>query len=219
MDVGTTTRALSLTQQMMPSSAQIARARRRLHHKAAFIAVLTVGSYGALVFAPVGFVLRVVFTMMLVVGSVAIATSVMHDGNHGAFSTSQRFNRIAGWSSDLLGASSYLWRFKHNRLHHGNTNVVGYDLDIDQVPFARLAPQQPRRPWHRYQIEHHLAPKLPHTIYPQVAPCLEAACAERGVTYRTHPSVTDAVRSHARWLRTMGQDPHQSPPRQAGIER
>ena len=363
MDVGTTTRALSLTQQMMPSSAQIARARRRLHHKAAFIAVLTVGSYGALVVAPVGFVLRVVFTMMLVVGSVAIATSVMHDGNHGAFSTSQRLNRIAGWSADLLGASSYLWRFKHNRLHHGNTNVVGYDLDIDQVPFARLAPQQPWRPWHRYQhlymwvlygfltvrwlliadfatlirgkqgthplprkptpqdvamivsgkvlhvgwalvlpmffhpwwgvlcfylvaswlvgfllanffqlahcveraefftaaaprsgadfelhqlrttvdircrvpivagfvhwlmggldyqIEHHLAPKLPHTIYPQVAPRLEAACAERGVTYRTHPSVTDAVRSHARWLRSMGQDPHHSPPRQAAIER
>ena len=102
-------------------------------------------------FAPVGFLLRVVFALVLVVASVASATSVMHDGNHGAFSASKRVNRIAGWSSDLLGASSFLWRFKHNRLHHGNTNVVGFDLDIDQVPFARLAPQQPWRPSHRYQ--------------------------------------------------------------------
>ena len=58
MDVGSTTRALALTQQMMPSSAQIARARERLHRTAAFVAVLTVGSYAALVFAPGAFVLR-----------------------------------------------------------------------------------------------------------------------------------------------------------------
>ena len=35
----------------------------------------------------------------------------------GAFSTNARVSRIAGWSSDLLGASSYLWRVKHNKLH------------------------------------------------------------------------------------------------------
>ena len=139
----------SLTQEMMPTSEEIDRARRRLHRKAALISVLAVGSYAALVFAPVGFAFRVVFALVLVVASVAIATGVMHDGNHGAFSRSKRVNHIAGWSSDLLGGSAFLWRFKHNRLHHGNTNVVGYDLDIDQVPFARLAPQQPWRPWHR----------------------------------------------------------------------
>jgi linoleoyl-CoA desaturase len=343
--------SISLTQAMMPTAAQIAAARRRLHRKAAGIAVLGVSSYTALVFAPVGIILRIVFALALVVASVATATSIMHDGNHGAFSTSKRVNRLAGWSSDLLGASSFLWRFKHNRLHHGNTNVVGYDLDIDQVPFARLAPQQPWHRWHRFQhlymwllygfltlqwfvvsdystiirgkqgnhplptplrprdvavillgkvvhlgwalvlpmffhpwwgvlafyvasswlvgfllanifqlahcvdlaeffepdaprrgaafelhqlrttvdirsrrrvvaravnwltggldhqIEHHLAPKLPHTVYPVIAPQLEAACNERGVRYRTHDGVIAAVRSHARWLRTMGRPP------------
>jgi linoleoyl-CoA desaturase len=348
MDTIAGTRTPTLTQRMMPTTEQIDRARGRLHRKAAFIAVLAVGSYSALVFAPVGLMLRVVLALVLVVALVAVATGIMHDANHGAFSTSKRVNRIAGWSSDLLGASSFLWRYKHNRLHHGNTNVVGYDLDIDQVPFARLAPQQPWSPWHRYQhlymwglygfltlqwfvmsdystllrgkqgshplptkprprdiamillgkvvhlgwaivlpmffhpwwgvlsfymvsswlvgfllanifqlahcvdraeffttdaprrgadfelhqlrttvdircrvpivagfvhwlmggldyqVEHHLAPKLPHTIYPQIAPRLEAACVARGVTYRTHSGVIEAVRSHARWLRTMG---------------
>lgn len=341
----------SLTQLMMPTREQIARARRRLHRKAAGIAVLAVAGYLALVFAPVGLLARMAILAVLVVASTGTATSVMHDGNHGAFSASKQANRLAGWSSDLLGASSFLWRFKHNRLHHGNTNVVGYDLDIDQVPFARLAPQQQWRWWHRYQhvymwglygfltlqwfvasdfstlvrgkqgthalpvtprrrdvalillgkflhlglaivlpmffhpwwgvlafylawswtvgfllanffqlahcvdraefftadaprrgadfelhqlrttvdircrvpvvagfvhwimggldfqIEHHLAPKLPHTIYPLIAPRLEAACAARGVEYRYHASVTEAVRSHARWLRRMGRDP------------
>jgi linoleoyl-CoA desaturase len=336
---------------MLATAEEIARGRRRLHRKAALIAFLGLGSYVGLVFAPAGLILRIVFAGVLVVAATATATSVMHDGNHGAFSPSARVNRIAGWSSDLLGASSFLWRFKHNTLHHGNTNVVGYDTDIDQMPFARLAPQQPWRPWHRYQhiymwvlygfltvqwfvmsdfvtlfrrkvgdhdlrvpprkrdvalvtvgkvvhlgwaiviplafhpwwgvlafylacswsvgfllanvfqlahcvdraefftpdaprrgpdfelhqlrttvdircrvpvvrrfvqwlmggldcqIEHHLAPKLPHTTYPLIAPRLEAACAERGVTYRVHPSLTAAVRSHARWLRLMGERP------------
>ena len=341
----------SLTQAMMPSSEEIARGRRRLRLKSAFVAALAVGSYVGLVFAPVGLLWRLIFAVVLVVASVATATSVMHDGNHGSYSRSARVNRIAGWSSDLLGASSFLWRFKHNRLHHGNTNVVGYDTDIEQMPFARLAPQQPWRPWHRYQhiymwvlygfltvqwfvmsdyvtlargrvgthrfpvkprrrdvalimfgkvvhlswaivvplmfhpwwgvlgfylvmswsvgfllanifqlahcvdraeffppdaprrgpdfelhqlrttvdircrvpvvrhfvswlmggldhqIEHHLAPKLPHTTYPLAAGRLQVACAERGIEYRVHPSITSAVRSHARWLRAMGRPP------------
>ena len=32
------------------------------------------------------------------------------------------------------------------RLHHGNTNVVGFDADLELAPWARLAPSQP---WHR----------------------------------------------------------------------
>jgi linoleoyl-CoA desaturase len=58
-----------------------------------------------------------------------------------------------------------------------------------------------------HQIEHHLAPRLPHTVYGLIAPRLEAACAERAVTYRVHPTLIEAVRSHARWLRRMGQRP------------
>ncbi len=76
---------------------------------------------------------------------------MFHDANHSSFSTSRLANRLAGYTGDLLGASSWIWRFKHNNLHHGNTNVVGIDADIDQAPFARLAPDQPWRPWHRYQ--------------------------------------------------------------------
>ena len=58
-----------------------------------------------------------------------------------------------------------------------------------------------------HQVEHHLAPRLPHTLYPLLARRLRAACAERGLTYRVHPTFTAAVRSHVRWLRQMGRRP------------
>jgi linoleoyl-CoA desaturase len=53
--------------------------------------------------------------------------------------------------ADGLGTSSWLWRFKHNVLHHGATNIEEVDTDIAQAPFARLSPGQPWRSWHRYQ--------------------------------------------------------------------
>jgi linoleoyl-CoA desaturase len=254
---------------------------------------------------------------------------------------------LLGYSADLIGASSWLWRYKHNHLHHGNTNVVGVDSDISQAPFARLAPEQPWRPWHRYQylylwflygflaikwltfadfsnlihrrvgeqplrrrprsrdvslmlagklahvswalviplllhpwwvvigcylicswvvgfslavifqlahcvdaaefaipdtprrgddfelhqlrttvdvacrvpmfrwimggldhqIEHHLAPRLPHTIYPLIAGRLQELCTKRGISYRLHPNLRAALRAHGRWLKLMGQPP------------
>jgi linoleoyl-CoA desaturase len=84
-------------------------------------------------------------TVVLIVALTATATCVFHDANHASFSTSRLVNRLAGFTGDLLGASSWIWKFKHNNLHHGNTNMVGFDADIDQAPFARLAPDQPMK--------------------------------------------------------------------------
>jgi linoleoyl-CoA desaturase len=57
------------------------------------------------------------------------------------------------------------------------------------------------------QIEHHLSPRLPHTVYPRVARRFRVACRERGITYRLHPGVWSALRSHARWLHQLSLRP------------
>ena len=80
-----------------------------------------------------------------------IIFNVHHDAGHGAWSDRRSVNRILAASFDLVGMSSFLWRWKHNRLHHAYPNVEGLDDDIDVAPFARLAPSQPWRPHHRYQ--------------------------------------------------------------------
>jgi linoleoyl-CoA desaturase len=62
------------------------------------------------------------------------------------------------------------------------------------------------------QIEHHLAPRLPHTIYPLLARRFRAACNQHGVTYRVHPGIWAAVRAHGRQLRLLAR-PVQCRPR------
>lgn len=62
-----------------------------------------------------------------------------------------------------------------------------------------------------YQIEHHLAPHVPHPAYPAMAKRLQAACASVGVEYRTHTSAFAAIRSHAAWLKAMSVNPVAAP--------
>jgi linoleoyl-CoA desaturase len=54
-------------------------------------------------------------------------------------------------SLDLIGASSYLWHWKHGVFHHTYTNITGQDTDIDLGGVARLSPFQPRRRVQRWQ--------------------------------------------------------------------
>jgi linoleoyl-CoA desaturase len=62
-----------------------------------------------------------------------------------------------------------------------------------------------------HQIEHHLAPRLPHTIYPLVAQRLRELCADRHITYRLHPNVRGAVSAHARRLKRDEQAANRQP--------
>jgi linoleoyl-CoA desaturase len=58
-----------------------------------------------------------------------------------------------------------------------------------------------------HQIEHHLAPRLPHTIHPLLRRRLEGICAQHRIRYRIHTSAWQALVSHGRWLKEMGQAP------------
>jgi linoleoyl-CoA desaturase len=55
-----------------------------------------------------------------------------------------------------------------------------------------------------HQIEHHLFPRYPHTVYRRLAPSIEQFCRSNQLDYRTHPNVGRALRAHFRWLREMG---------------
>src|SRR5262249_42885858 len=53
---------------------------------------------------------------------------------------------------DLMGASAYIWHFKHHVLHHSYPSIACADEDIDSQPMARLSPHQPRDWIHRFQF-------------------------------------------------------------------
>ncbi len=56
-----------------------------------------------------------------------------------------------------------------------------------------------------FQIEHHLFPKAPHTCYRNLSQEVQSLCHRRGVEYIEHLGMRDAVRSHYRWLKMMGE--------------
>lgn len=80
-----------------------------------------------------------------------IGFSIMHDGNHGSHSSSRRLNALVGGTLDMLGGSSWMWRHKHNVIHHTYTNVDDVDDDIALRPFFRLTEGQARYWFHRWQ--------------------------------------------------------------------
>jgi len=72
----------------------------------------------------------------------AIGFNVMHDGGHGSFSKYNWLNKMASFSANFLGADNFMWRSKHNIIHHTYTNIDGVDDDIEARPFLRLCPEQ-----------------------------------------------------------------------------
>ena len=84
-------------------------------------------------------------------GMAGIGLSIMHDGNHGAFSRNKIINRFMGMTINFVGGSAKLWQLQHNVLHHTFTNVEGIDEDIDGPPFLRFSPNSEHLPIHKHQ--------------------------------------------------------------------
>jgi linoleoyl-CoA desaturase len=72
-----------------------------------------------------------------------------------------------------------------------------------------FCPRNPALTWLlgglNYQIEHHLFPRTPHTLYPQIAPIVRRIAAKHGVRYTVQGSLWEALSSHGRHLRSLGE--------------
>jgi linoleoyl-CoA desaturase len=123
----------------------------RLYGKLAVVFALFLFSYGMLVFASTTWIGALGAAFLLAQAYVLIGFNVMHDGAHGSASRKPWVNWLMGSTMDLLGSSVWLWRQKHNLMHHTYTNIEGRDDDIDTGGLLRLSPAQQRYFWHRYQ--------------------------------------------------------------------
>lgn len=109
------------------------------------------GSYAFLVWGAGSAWSAVLGCVSLGLAMAGIGFGIQHDANHGGYSEHRSINRVLAWTLDVLGASSYVWSWKHNIFHHSHPNVAELDADIDIQPFCRIAPAQRLRPAHRYQ--------------------------------------------------------------------
>ena len=108
-------------------------------------------AYVALVFWAATWWQGLLLAVLLGVAMAGIGFNIMHDGGHQAYSDRRWVNKLMAMTLDLVGGSSYIWQWKHARFHHTWVNVAGHDSDIDLGVLGRLSPEQPRRPWHRWQ--------------------------------------------------------------------
>ena len=58
-----------------------------------------------------------------------------------------------------------------------------------------------------FQVEHHLFPQISHVHYPAVHQILKKKCAEFNIPFHEYTSFTDAVISHIRHLKYLGNNP------------
>src|SRR5690606_24158682 len=109
-----------------------------LFFKAIILVISLIAVYVHLVFFTPGAVLAIIECLLLGVFTASIGFNVMHDGAHGSFSKYKWLNELAGLSVNFLGANVFMWKTKHNVIHHAYTNIDGIDDDIDRSEERRV---------------------------------------------------------------------------------
>ncbi|WP_268034544.1 fatty acid desaturase family protein [Algoriphagus sp. PAP.12] len=84
-------------------------------------------------------------------GMAGVGMGVMHDANHGSYSKNQKVNKWLGYTLNMVGANSTIWKIQHNVLHHSFTNIEEHDDDINAPFFLRFSPNAEKNALHKYQ--------------------------------------------------------------------
>jgi linoleoyl-CoA desaturase len=85
-------------------------------------------------------------------GLAGIGMSVMHDANHGAYSSSNFVNRFVGTILNIVGGDSNNWKVQHNHLHHTFTNIQGHDEDVNDKVGMRFSPNGKYNKAQKFQV-------------------------------------------------------------------
>ncbi len=123
----------------------------KLYAKTAILIPSAIGMYLLLMFVPMHWTLSSLLWIAFGLNMAAIGFNIMHDACHGSFSTRGWVNELFGLTNNFLGGNAFLWKLKHNIIHHTYTNVDGVDDDINNMPFMRQCSTQPWKPMHQFQ--------------------------------------------------------------------
>lgn len=93
----------------------------------------------------------VLLNIIIGIGMAGVGMNVMHDGNHGSYSTKSWVNKLMGGSIYILAGNVYNWQVQHNVLHHTYTNIPGHDEDLEAGKVIRFTKQAKWRRFHKFQ--------------------------------------------------------------------
>jgi len=124
----------------------------KLYSKALVLIPMSLVVYIYLLSGNYNWIGGILLSAMLGLIMVCIAFNIMHDACHGSYSGKKWVNELMGYSMNALGANAFIWKIKHNIIHHTYTNIDGVDDDLSNGPLLRLCPTQKWRPIHRFQF-------------------------------------------------------------------
>ena len=129
-----------------------------LYGKSIVLILLALGLYAILLVVPMTVLPRILSSLVFGFVLACIGFNIMHDANHGSYSSRKWVNETLGLTLNALGGNSFIWKQKHNIIHHTYTNIDGVDDDIAKSPFIRMCGSQPWVPAHR--LQHFYTPVL-----------------------------------------------------------
>jgi linoleoyl-CoA desaturase len=123
----------------------------KLYLKTIVLIPLAILTYVSLLTFPLPAAPALLLCAVLGILIASIGFNVMHDACHGSYSDKKWVNNIMSLTMNALGGNAFLWKQKHNILHHTYTNIQGLDDDIAQSKLLRQSPSQEWMPIHKYQ--------------------------------------------------------------------
>lgn len=124
----------------------------KLHLKAVILFTIFLTPYFLILTLNMPFWGQLLLNILMGVGMAGIGMNVMHDGNHGSYSSKSWINKIMGGSIYVLAGNVHNWQVQHNVLHHTYTNIHGHDEDLDAGRIIRFTQNAE---WHRFHKFQH----------------------------------------------------------------
>ena len=123
----------------------------KLHLKTIVMFSIFLAPYFFLLAMDMPFWVYLLLNVVIGVGMAGIGMNVMHDGNHGAYSSKSWVNKFMGGTIYILAGNVYNWQVQHNVLHHTYTNIHGHDEDLDAGRIIRFTKDAKWYSFHKFQ--------------------------------------------------------------------
>ena len=123
----------------------------KLHLKTIVMFSIFLTPYFFLLAMDMPFWVYLLLNVVIGVGMAGIGMNVMHDGNHGAYSSKSWVNKFMGGTIYILAGNVYNWQVQHNVLHHTYTNIHGHDEDLDAGRIIRFTKDAKWYSFHKFQ--------------------------------------------------------------------
>lgn len=123
----------------------------KLHLKAIILFSVFLTPYFLILTLEMPFWVMLLLSVVIGIGMAGLGMNVMHDGNHGSYSTKSWVNKFMGGTIYILAGNVYNWQVQHNVLHHTYTNIHGHDEDLDAGRIIRFTKEAEWHYFHKFQ--------------------------------------------------------------------